>query len=516
MNQARNKKEEHTHTERPPIVVVLEHVDHGKSTLLDYVRKTNTTADEAGGITQHISAYEVLHKNSEGVEKRITFLDTPGHKAFIEMRKRGATLADIAILVVSGEEGVKEQTLEVLKTIREGNMPYIVAITKIDRPNVDIQKTKQGLAEHEVLVEGYGGEVPVVPVSAKTGAGISELLDMILLLAALQDLKGTAQKTAEGIVVESHVSPKEGVSATIIITDGILKKGMYIATENAFSPVRKIQTFDGSPTMEATFSSPVIITGFNVPPAVGAPVRTFSIKKEAEEYARNKIQQARTPSLTESPTRVNALGTEDAQRARFSIPIIIKADTTGSLEALTHEIENLSKDMPQIKIVHTGVGTIEENDLKAALTSKHTIVIGFNVPIGKTAQQLAEQHGVTVQMFDIIYKLTEWLVGEIKRKTPKTLVEEQTGTAKIMKIFSRTKHKQVCGGKVLEGEIAVRQKIQIVRRGVEIDRGVIAELRQLKTKVGKVAAGSEFGALIETKYDIAAGDTLYALTLVEK
>lgn len=492
---------------RPPIVVVLGHVDHGKSTLLDYIRKTNTTKKEAGGITQHISAYEVVHKTKDGEDRRITFLDTPGHQAFSKMRERGANLADIAILVISGEDGVKEQTLEVLKTIRESAMPYIVAVSKIDKPHVDVERVKNELATHEVFVEGYGGDVPIVPVSAKTGAGIPELLDMILLLADLENLTGNPSLPAEGVVVESHVDPRQGVSGTIIITNGTLKKGMSVVASNTFAPVRNINAFLDHTATEATFSSPVIITGFDTVPPVGSLVQSFLNKKDAVAFIeKNKSASAHT----KQPTK--ALESEDS----FFIPLIIKADAVGSLEAIEHEIEKLNKNQNWLRIIHSGVGSIEEGDLKTALGGKSPIIVGFHVGIGKTMEKIVIPEHVTVKTFNIIYKLTEWLTEEMKKRAPKTLVEERTGSAKILKIFNKTKNKQVVGGCVTEGELRVRGKIKIMRRGKEIDRGEIIELQQQKTKVGRVEEGLEFGALVESKYDLATGDVIEVFILVEK
>ena len=518
MSPSTHKKESSGNVvERSPIVVVLGHVDHGKSTLLDYIRKTNTTEKEAGGITQHISAYEVIHKTSEGKEKRITFLDTPGHKAFSKMRERGANLADVAILVVSGEDGVKEQTLEVLKTIRESDMPYVVAISKIDKPNVDIGRIKQNLAEHEVLVEGYGGNTPSVPVSAKTGAGVSELLDMVLLVTELEELKGDPNVPAEGFVVESHVNPQQGITATIILTNGTLKKGDYIGAENTCAPVRKIDAFLNHNAEEATFSSPVIITGFDTIPHVGAAIRSCKTKKEALQYIQNDThRKARIPSAGSGADRRISIDEVVVDQKDFFVPLILKADTTGSLEALEHEISKLGESGSKLKIIQKGVGAIEEGDIKTAEGSRHALVLGFHVSLSKTAEKVAAQHDIAVNTFDIIYKLTEWLALEVKKRTPKVVVEEKAGSAKIIKIFSTAKGKQVAGGKVQEGEITVKSKVKIMRRGKPIAEGIILELQQQKKKVGAVEAGLEFGALIESKYEIAPGDVIEVFRMVEK
>lgn len=499
--------------ERPPIIVVLGHIDHGKSTLLDYIRKTNTTEKEAGGITQHISAYEVVHKTSDGKESRITFLDTPGHEAFTKMRARGANLADIAILVISAEDGVKAQTLEVLKVIQESRIPYVVAISKIDKPNANTEKIKQELAEHKVFVEGYGGDIPAVPLSAKTGEGIPELLDMMLLVAELQELKGNPDAPAEGVVLESHINPKEGVSATLIIKNGTLKRGMFVAAGNTLAPVRKVNSFLDHNAPSATFSSPLVLTGFDSAPDAGILFRAFETKKEAKTYIKEIKEEGGV--LASKPT-TQSPSANDKKGAVYSVPIILKADTTGSLEALEHEVLKLKDKVGPFQIIHRGIGNIEESDLKVASSGKGIIVVGLHVSVGKPAERVVLQQDITTKTFNIIYELTEWLLKEIKEKTPKTMVEEKVGTAKILRVFNKTKGKHVIGGKVIEGTLSVGSKIKIVRREKEIDRGEIVELQQQKVKTGEVKEGFEFGAMINSKHDITPGDVIEVFTLVEK
>jgi translation initiation factor IF-2 len=295
MPQTKKEQKEATAV-RPPVIVIMGHIDHGKSSLLDYIRKSNVVAGEAGSITQHTSAYEVEHQTHDGKSMRITFLDTPGHEAFASMRTRGARVADIAVLVVSAEEGVKTQTLEALSAIKESGIPFIVAANKIDRPNANPEIVKQELSEHGVFVEGYGGTVSFVPISAKTGEGIPDLLDLMLLTAEMEELSGDPSKDAEGVVVESHRDPKKGVSATLIITDGTLKKGMYVAAEESLSPVRRIESHVGHALDEATFSSPVRIMGFDSIPPAGAIFRAFKNKKAAEAYIADLKTRADTPA----------------------------------------------------------------------------------------------------------------------------------------------------------------------------------------------------------------------------
>ena len=278
---------------RPPIVAVMGHIDHGKSTLLDYIRKTNVVEGETGGITQRISAYEVIHKDENGIDKKITFLDTPGHEAFSGMRERGAEIADIAILVVSAEDGVKPQTIEAWKTIEENKIPYIVAINKIDKPGANVEKTKQELAENEIYLENYGGKVPFAEISAKVGTGIDSLLSLILILTEMEELKGENSENASGFVIEVNMDGRRGILATLIIKNGSIKKGMTVVVEDTMCSTRIIENFKGEMINEATFSSPVRIVGFDKMPRVGAPFSSFQKKGDAEKYIENWKEEQR-------------------------------------------------------------------------------------------------------------------------------------------------------------------------------------------------------------------------------
>jgi translation initiation factor IF-2 len=490
--------------QRPPVIVVMGHIDHGKSALLDYIRKTNVVAGESGGITQRISAYELTHK-----DRRITFLDTPGHEAFKKMRSRGAEVADIAILVVSAEEGVKAQTLEALKCIRESKTPFIVAINKIDKPEADIEKTKNNLLENEIYLEGLGGDVPFVPVSAKTGVGIPELLDMMLLVADLEELSGDTDKNAEGIVIESNLDQKKGVSASLVIKDGALKSGMFVVAGDAFSPVRIMEDFKGLPIKQASFSSPIRIVGFSKVPQVGAKFFTFDKKKDAEKAMTNCNNDKNNTSQ-----RMASLGL-DNDKNLIELPIVLVADALGTLDAIEHEFEKLKNDNVEIRIIKKSVGCISENDVKTASGKQGTLIVGFNTKIDNQAQNLANRLNIEVKTFDIIYKITEWLEEVIKERTPKLETQEKIGEAKILRIFSKTKDKQVLGGKILEGRVALKGNVNILRRGENIGKGVIVNLQQNKINIKHVSEG-EFGAQIQTKTEISEGDTLESFIVETK
>lgn len=492
---------------RPPIVVVMGHVDHGKSTLLDYIRKSNIVDQEAGGITQHISAYEVIRKDEKGIDRTITFLDTPGHEAFSKMRARGAMTADIAILVVSAEDGVKAQTMEAYNTIIESKLPYIVAINKIDKPNANIDRAKSDLLEKGIYLEGMGGDIPFVPISAKTGTGIDELLDIVLLVADMHEFKGNSSHNASGIVIEAKRDPKRGIGATCIIKDGTLKSGMFVAAGESLVTTRIMENFLGKPIKEATFSSPIRLVGFESIPEVGATFESFKTKKEAEEYIRDIKDDNRNTK--------NKNNKEEDYTGKI-IPIILKTDVAGTIEAVEKEIKKLDSEEISFKIINSGVGSINESDLKMGSVNKDTIIVGFSTKMDNGVRDLNETLKVQVETFDIIYKLTDWLKEIKETRRPRQEVIEVIGKLKILKTFGETKGKQVVGGRVIDGKISLGANVHIMRRDFEIGTGKIVELQMSKIKTKEVLDGSECGVLIESKIEVADGDTLEAFITVVK
>ena len=491
---------------RPPVVVIMGHVDHGKSTLLDYIRKTNVVESEIGGITQRISAYEVIHKDEKGMEKKITFLDTPGHEAFSKMRERGAAVADIAILVVSAEDGVKPQTVEAWRTIIEMKLPVIVAINKIDKPGANIEKTKTELAEQEIYLENYGGKVPYAEISAKIGTGVDGLLSLILILAEMEDLTGDMDENASGFVIETNLDSKRGIEASLIIKNGSIKKGMMVVVENSLCSTRIIENFKGVMIDEASFSSPIRIFGFDKMPQVGAEFKSFKDKREALAYAQG----------WQNKKEVKTTNVPNEETNKKIIPIILKADVSGSLEAIEKEIVKIKNENAEFKIVGSGVGPISESDIKNISSSGDALIIGFNVKADKSASEIAEKRGLTISNFDIIYKMTEWLVSEMENRRPRVETVETTGRAKIIRAFSRTKERQIVGGKVIEGRIALNSVVKIMRREFEIGRGKIVNLEKTKVKVGSVEEGNEFGMMIESKIEIVAGDIIESFNVTQK
>lgn len=489
---------------RPPIVVVMGHIDHGKSTLLDYIRKTNVVDGEAGGITQHLSAYVVGHKDKEGKDRTITFLDTPGHEAFAGMRNRGAKTADIAILVVSAEDSVKAQTLEAWKTIVECGLPFVVAINKIDKPNANPQKVKLDLAEKGIYLEGFGGDISFAEISAKVGTGIDHLLELVLLMADISELSGDPSAQAEGVVIESHLDPRRGMTATLIVRNGTLSSGMHLASGGAIAGTRIMEDFRLRQTKTASLSDPVGIVGWSEMPEVGGTFHAYETKKEAEQAANENrkpavLSEARKPDHNFSEKR---------------IPIIIRADTAGTADAVLTEIKKLELPNTKWKILSSGVGGIGEADVRTAAIDPETIIIGFNTKVDTRARELVDQHKVPVEIFSVIYKLSDHLKEVVEARRPRIETTVVGGILKAQKIFGKTKDRQVVGGLVTQGEIAVGNDVRILRREAEIGKGTIVGLEQNRNKTKSVAEGLQCGALIESRIEIAPGDMVEAITKV--
>lgn len=487
---------------RPPVVAILGHIDHGKSTLLDYIRKTNTTSKEAGGITQHASAYEITHTSKDGRSGRITFLDTPGHEAFSSIRTRCANMADIAALIVSAEDGVKPQTLEVLKQIIECGLPYLVVITKVDKPSANIERTKQNLAENEIYVEGYGGNTPVVELSATTGQGVDEFLDMINLMAEMEVKTGDRDALGSGIIIEGRRDAKRGITAVGIIKDGTVRTGLFAASTGAIAPIRLLLDAEGNTVEELSFSSPIQIVGWTKMPVTGAEFRTFLKKDEALEFA-EKSKPAESKQIE--------MGVETA-----ILPLVIKADTAGSLEAITGELKKLSEETILPKIILSSVGGVNENDVKSAQTTAGTVIISFNAKVDQQAANLAERSGITIFSFSIIYELTDKVSELLSERKPKIETEEIESTSKVIRLFGASKDKQVVGGRVISGTLKRGASVKIIRREAEIGRGKIKELQQSKIATDSADEGTEFGAMIESKIEIAPGDTINTVVLVTR
>ena len=433
---------------RPPVVVVMGHVDHGKTTLLDYIRKTNVAGKEAGGITQSVGAYEITHQTKDpqhptsNIQHRITFIDTPGHEAFTKMRSRGATIADLAILVVAAEEGLKPQTKEVIKILNDTKTPFVVAINKVDKPEANVDKVKNELTTEGVLLEGYGGHISFEPISAKTGQNVDVLLDLILLAADYESLTYESGAPASGFILEAKMDPRRGLEATVIIKNGILKQGDEIMTSSAKGKVKILENFLGEKAKELAPSSPALIIGFETLPQVG------------EEFQVGKNVSLGAPA----PTQISKGITQAEAQDESAIKFIIKASDSGSLEALSAILKSLPCEKP-VLILDESVGDIGDNDIKNASSSK-AILIGFKNKVSKSSKNLADIQKVRILTNDIIYHL----VKEIEEILAKPEAAAVTGRLEVLAVFNQAKlQKQLVGGKVLDGTIKNRANFEIYR-----------------------------------------------------
>lgn len=477
-----------------PVVAVVGHIDHGKTSLLDYIRKSKVAERETGGITQRISAYEITHTPKDGGERPITFIDTPGHEAFQEMRRRGASAADIAILVVAADDGVKPQTKEAWSAISAAGIPFIVAFTKIDKETANIEKAKESVLREGIYLEGLGGTVPWAAVSSKTGAGVPELLDLITLVADLEGVHCSPEESAKAIVIESARDPKSGVSATVIVRSGTLEAGNFAIADDAWAPLRAIENAAGEKVKTLTCGKPARITGFSKEPRVGSELYIVSTKKEAEEKAKGGEKPLPPP--------------RSVDESKKSIRLVLKADAAGSLEALEFELKKIPRDTAELVIVAKTIGAVSENDVKLLIGFHDSIIIGFNVKVDPRAVDLAERQGVTIETRAIIYELTEWLGKEVARIAPPATEPEVFGKAKILKHFSNAGTKHVVGGRVESGTAKRGATLTIYRRGIEVGSGKILNLQSQRADVESIAEGMEFGAQVETKADIVPGDVI--------
>lgn len=501
-----NSKKDNNISPKQPVVAVLGHVDHGKSSLLDYIRRTNIVDGEAGGITQHISAYEVEVTRADKTKHKITFLDTPGHAAFQSMRERGAEIADVAILMVSAEDGVKAQTLEAYKAITERGTPFIVAINKIDKPNADVERTKNNLLENGIYLEGMGGDVSYVPISAKAGTGIADLLETILLTTELNGIKYNKSIDATGVVLESFVDQKRGISATLIIKDGVLPSAGSILAGTALSPIRIVEDFKGTAIKSPVAGQAIKVTGFSEVPASGSIFISASDKKEMDKL--QSIAIANTVKTVEDPRKY--------RNAKVVIPTLVKADTLGTLEAIKTELKKFETDDIKIKIINSAVGNISEGDILLASGDERCIIMGFNVKLESKAREQADRFKIEPKLFDIIYKLTEWFAEEFENRLPYEEVENVLGDLKVLKAFSSNKDIHVIGGKVLTGKLSVGNVVKIIRRDFELGRGKIEELQQMKIKTKEVLADNECGLQVQSKFEIIPGDIIKCVEIIKK
>ena len=487
-----NKIEEKKATmTRPPIVVVLGHVDHGKSSLLEAIREDfKITSKEAGGITQHIGAYE-----AEYHDKKITFIDTPGHELFSQMRSRGAKVADIAILVVAADESVKPQTIEAIEQIKKAKIPMAVAINKIDKPEANVERVKQDLAQHDVMVESFGGKVPAVETSAVTKKGIEDLLEMILLMAELEDLQADFGRSGEGVVIEALLDSKRGPTATLLVTNGVVRAGELIGTKSANGKVRILEDFQGGAIDQATASMPVVMIGFENVPRVGEEWHIFSSEELMRSFLslENKEQKISQVSVVDSDMKV--------------LNLVLKADVSGSLEAIENVVSSLPHDEVVVRVIRADVGEIGENDVKFA-RSTNARIFGFRTKVSAAATDLAEKEKIQIETFDIIYELIQRIREFMEESVEDEGGREDIGALHILGVFLVDKKRQVVGGKVTEGEVRKGIRAEIIRAEEIVGEGRITNVQRDKKDVLSVAKGQECGLSFEGTELIQEGDTL--------
>lgn len=498
-NQLSAEKSEDLQT-RPPIVAVMGHVDHGKTTLLDAIRQTDVVAGESGGITQHIGAYQIKVN-----DQAITFLDTPGHEAFVEMRARGANVTDLIILVVAADDGVRPQTIEVINRAKFTNTPIIVAINKIDKPTSNVTRVKQELAEHGILTEEWGGKVIAVEISAKQNQNIDKLLEMVLLQAEIEEFKANPNGKTLGTVVESHMSQGKGPVATVIIQNGTLKSGDIIAAGSGYGRVKSMEDEHGQKLKAVTPSMPALIAGFSELPEAGDILQTTENLDEARKIAitAQKIKQSRR--LTARP---KLQGDADSK----SLNLILKADVAGSLEAIEQSFNKLKNDEVQINVLSKGIGEVNENDVLLAESTKATI-LAFAVKTNPKAENLAKQKHVSIDHYNVIYELLEDVTSAVVELFTPEMEKVSFGKGKVMGIFRTEKTSMIIGGQVTEGEIRKNAEVAVWRKNEEgeleeLGRGEIVELQQEKIKTKEVSQGNEFGMKLNTKVKIQVGDIL--------
>ena len=505
------EEDESTMVSRPPVVCVMGHVDHGKTSLLDAIRKTNVTRGEAGGITQHIGAY-VFDINGQ----KITFLDTPGHEAFTAMRMRGANSTDIAVLVVAADDGVMPQTVEAISHAKAAGVEIIVAINKIDKPSANIERVKQELSEYELIPEDWGGTTPFVPVSAKTGEGIDDLLEMILLTAEVSELKANPNRAARGLVIEAQLDKGKGPVATILVQKGTLHVGDFIAAGACNGKVRAMMDDKGRRVKQAGPSTPVEILGLGDVPNAGEVLMSFENDKEAKNFAAAFVSENKNRLLEETKGKLSLDNLFDQIQASDlkELPIIVKADVQGSVEAVKQSLVKLSNDEVVVRVIHGGVGAVNESDVSLAATS-NAIIIGFNVRPDTTAKQLAEQEGVDLRLYRVIYQAIEDVEAAMKGMLDPVFEEKVIGHAEVRQLFKASGIGTIAGSYVLDGTFQRGCKVRITRDEEQIYEGELASLKRFKDDVKEVRAGYECGLVFQDFNDVKEEDKVEAYIMVE-
>ena len=494
-----------------PVVTIMGHVDHGKTSLLDYIRNSRIASGEAGGITQHVGAY-MVEKNG----RKITFIDTPGHEAFTAMRARGANATDIAIIVVAADDGVKPQTKEAISHAKAANVPIIIAINKMDKENANPDLVKSGLAELGVLTTDWGGEYEFGAISAKTGQGVEDLLEIVLLQADLLDLKADSKRDAKATIIESSLQKGRGPVATIIVENGTLKVGDIIVAGIAHGRVRALNDDLGNPLKSVGPGECGVIIGLSEVPDAGETLISVKSEKEARDYAAQKYEYLRQKELSKSTkVSIDELSAKIAEGSLKSLPVIIKADVQGSLEAIKASLEKLRNDEIKVDIIHQGVGGITQSDITLASASANSVILGFNVRPTGEVKELAKERGVSIKTYNIIYNLIDDVKALLSGLMSPVISQEELGQAVIKQVISVPKIGQIAGCLVTEGSINRGAKIRVIRDGVVVFEGNVSSLKRFKDDVREVAKGYECGVGIEGFNDMKEGDYVESYKVIE-
>jgi translation initiation factor IF-2 len=492
---------------RPPVVTILGHVDHGKTSLLDAIRQTDVAAGEAGGITQHIGAYQVEQKG-----RTITFLDTPGHAAFTQMRARGAQGADIVILVVAADDGVMPQTKEAIAHAKAARVPIIVALNKIDKANANPDRVKQQLAEQELVPDEWGGNTMVVPVSAKQKQGIDDLLEGILLVADSVDIRANPQGKVIGTVIEAELDKSKGVLATLLVQNGTLESGSIVVAGTAHGKLRALSDYRGKPIKKAGPSTPVAVMGLSDVPSAGDLFQIVDSEREARSIVSERVDAAKSQTQAKKKVSLEDLFANVQAGTAKELNLIVKADVQGSLEPIVTELNKLGEGEIGIKILYSETGNIGDNDIMLASAS-HAIIIGFNVQADVSARRLAEKEGVDIRLYEIIYRMTEDIDKALKGMLEPVVMEKIIGRAQVLAVFSASKFGKVAGCRVTDGELRRNAKVRLYRGTDIVYEGDMGSLRHEKDDVKEVRQGYECGVGFKSFSDIQVGDQLICYIL---
>ena len=487
---------------RPPIVAVMGHVDHGKTSLLDAIRSTAVAAKESGGITQHIGAYQIKR-----ADRWITFLDTPGHEAFGALRQHGARMTDVAIIVVAADDGVKPQTKEAIRFAQEAGVQIVVAINKIDREGADVTRVRTELTEIGLQPEDWGGNTVTVEVSAKEGTGIEALLDVVLLVADLEDLRALPDGPADGVIIESHLDAGQGPVATVLVRNGLLKVGNYIVAGSTYAKVRSLGDFRGKRIVSASPGMPAVVTGLKAVPAFGDWFRSEDTEKTARDAAARVTHRQQAKSLGVKKIDASQLTAAISAGNIKELNVVVKADVQGSLESLLGSLAQLRNDEVAVKVVSSAVGDIAESDVAFAKTAG-ALLIGFNVSMGSALKVLATREAVTVRMYKVIYELTDDLREALEGMLAPEIIDTTVGELKVLGVFKSSKGAAVCGGKITTGRIEPGQTLRIKRGSEIVGEGVLKTLQKDKQQVREAFDGETCGMSITTVAVVELGDII--------